>query len=584
MKLINADTLEIEEFFSEIPPYAILSHTWEVNEEISYKEMTKGRSKHKKGYNKILKAAETTLKHGLDYIWIDTCCIDKSSSADLTESINSMFKYYADAVICFAYLSDVHLDKGTALGQLMSSRWFTRGWTLQELLAPRELTLYSADWGTVGSREEWKEQIAEISDIHFLALSGGAGSLKRFSIAQKMSWAARRITTRTEDMAYSLLGIFDVNMPLLYGEGEKAFIRLQEEIIKNSDDQTIFAWQSPERSESLPVMSMFADSPSRFLRADFGALRQWETSKPYSMTNAGLQLNGLMKHSGTDDSERILRLSVYHAKKPHLIFCIFLLQLAPGSDQYARSKGRLYLSFSDEFSNVDWTWQTIFIRKDIIMPTSHEMDKTGKDISFQMSINTQPNAVISIKYIYPPNGQSPDNFPLDWHIKPPEGNGEHSITQFGHNWSWRVVMCLEVVRTWNNPGYTPGRSSSSFMTPDRQVYFLQLGYNGKLDRCWNHIELYGSSPGSWQRSRYEELAKATWDAAFTGTMDKSKSSTRLLVRNKAWMVPREPGSEEFHIDVEMELFDGTALPEGGITSIWSKEKNPVLVLVTPRFI
>jgi hypothetical protein len=581
MKLINARTLEIEEFFSRIPRYAILSHTWEGHEEISYKEMIKGRSKHKKGYSKILKAAGTSLIHGLDYVWVDTCCIDKSSSADLTESINSMFKYYADAVICFAHLSDVHLDKETIDDQLWRSRWFTRGWTLQELLAPQELILYSADWEKLGNREIWKEQIAGISDIHILALSGGAGSLKRFSIAQKMSWAARRMTTRTEDIAYSLLGIFDVNMPLLYGEGEKAFIRLQEEIIKNSDDQTIFAWQSPERPESFHAMSMFADSPSRFLRADFGVLRQWEISKPYSMTNAGLQLTGLMRNSGTSENTRILRLPVYHAKKPDLIFCIIILQLAHGSDQYARSNRRLYLSSSGDFGNIDWTWETIYIRKEIVMPTSHEMDKTGKEISFEMSIRALPDVFMSVKYMYPTDGQNTDNFPPNWHIKPPKGNNDNSIPQYGHNWSWKVIVFLDVRVSWREKVSADGSS----MTPFQESYtcLLYLGYNGKLDCCWSSIEKYDQS--ALDLSNVEKIAKERW-GSFIGDMGFPKSSVRLETAGDldAWPLKLPYSSAEgLMLDVEMELFDGTTLPKGGISSVWSKDKKPVSVLVTPRF-
>jgi len=176
------------------------------------------------------------------------CCIDKTSSAELSEAINSMFRWYKRAVICYAYLSDVELGGGVDMhpsypgvpSKFAQSRWFSRGWTLQELIAPKEVVFYSRDWGIIGSRERLCLALEEITGIKRDLLN--TGDVKFASVADRMTWAAKRTTTRVEDVAYCLLGIFDVNMPLLYGEGQKAFTRLQEEILRTSTDQSIFAW------------------------------------------------------------------------------------------------------------------------------------------------------------------------------------------------------------------------------------------------------------------------------------------------------------------------------------------------------
>ena len=258
MRLLKAETIELEQFLSnQIPPYAILSHTWSSNpdDEVLFADIGKEEAKRKPAYQrKVAPACKKALKHGLNYVWIDTCCIDKSSSAELQESINSMFKWYMHSSICCVYLEDVpsKTDEATdseILGDLITeSRWFTRGWTLQELVAPYNLIFYSKSWDNLGTRASLASSISEKTKINKWILDNTRpGADRNFlyskSVANKMSWAAFRETTRPEDIAYCLMGIFDVNMPLLYGEGgEKAFHWLQEEILKNSDDQSLLAW------------------------------------------------------------------------------------------------------------------------------------------------------------------------------------------------------------------------------------------------------------------------------------------------------------------------------------------------------
>ncbi|KAH7064401.1 heterokaryon incompatibility protein-domain-containing protein [Paraphoma chrysanthemicola] len=225
----------------EIPPYAILSHTWGPNDsEVSYEDIVGGVGKNKAGYKKIVSCGRLALTNKLEYFWVDTCAIDKSSSAELSEAINSMYRWYRNARICFAYLEDVRPGQDISTWSTTTVRWFSRGWTLQELVASPNLQFFASDWTLLGSKSSYCEQLASITGIHAQALIDKP--IESFSIAQRMSWASSRSTTRPEDIAYCLLGLFDVNMPLLYGEGaQKAFLRLQEGIMKDSDDQSLFA-------------------------------------------------------------------------------------------------------------------------------------------------------------------------------------------------------------------------------------------------------------------------------------------------------------------------------------------------------
>ena len=192
----------------------------------------------------MLECCKTVAKDGWQWIWIDTCCIDKSSSAELSEAINSMFQWYQNAELCYAYLQDVSIQHGLSPNfnfakWFRKSRWFQRGWTLQELLAPRYMVFLDTHWRSIGTRSQLMADISTATTIppHHIV------SYSHCSVAQKMSWAAHRVTTCLEDQAYCLLGLFDISMPLLYGEGPKAFERLQGEILKLSDDETIFAWK-----------------------------------------------------------------------------------------------------------------------------------------------------------------------------------------------------------------------------------------------------------------------------------------------------------------------------------------------------
>ncbi|OBT92006.1 hypothetical protein VE01_09952 [Pseudogymnoascus verrucosus] len=290
MRLINTKTLRIEEFFDgHAPKYAILSHRW-LDGEVTLQEMQAESCTNKPGYQKILSTCKQALSDGLSHAWIDTCCIDKTSSAELSEAINSMYRWYAEAEICYAFLNDIAVDdilSSPGEDAFAKSMWFSRGWTLQELVAPEHVTFYNTSWIEIGTKASLRVAIAAVTQIDVSMLQSGA-NLDDYSIARRMSWASRRMTTRKEDMAYCLLGIFNVNMPMLYGEGDRAFIRLQEEIMKNSDDHSLFAWSSP----SPAARGLLARSPADFATcASIDATHSRWNREPYAISNLGLKIN-----------------------------------------------------------------------------------------------------------------------------------------------------------------------------------------------------------------------------------------------------------------------------------------------------
>lgn len=263
MRLLHTRSLEFrEDYESSRPEYAILSHRWaDPQDEVSYADFIGGRKRNSSGYAKITRFRELACEQGFDYCWVDTCCIDKSSSAELSEAINSMFKWYQDAAICIVFLADVDTIDG-----FMRSAWHTRGWTLQELIAPDQLTFVNSKWSVIGNRSDLISMLSSSTGIDGDVFSGER-HWSSYSVAQRMSWAADRTTSRLEYQAYCLMGLFGVNMPLLYGEGAKAFRRLQKEILASDEDASLFAWDCIpwyDESFSNPTASLFAPSPASF--------------------------------------------------------------------------------------------------------------------------------------------------------------------------------------------------------------------------------------------------------------------------------------------------------------------------------
>jgi Heterokaryon incompatibility protein (HET) len=247
LELDNRGELSLtKDFIDDAPSYAILSHTWSADEdEVTFNDLENGSGKSKVGYAKLQFCGKQARKDSIKHFWVDTCCINKANHAELSEAITSMFRWYRDAVKCYVYLSDVSVHQRKNNGKTQRtwesafriSRWFTRGWTLQELLAPKSVEFFSREEELLGNREMLEQQIHKITGIPTTALQGNP--LSHFSVEERMRWAAKRDTKKKEDKAYCLLGIFEVFMPLMYGEGENAFNRLKEEINKRSGETNI---------------------------------------------------------------------------------------------------------------------------------------------------------------------------------------------------------------------------------------------------------------------------------------------------------------------------------------------------------
>jgi len=302
----------------EVKEYAILSHRWmKEEEEMDYREMVKlakttekrDEIRQRHGYQKILQSCKQARKDGYKWLWVDTCCIDKRSSAELSEAINSMYRWYENAQVCYAYLHDVPdpqfptaSDKERYPDFRGWPEWFSRGWTLQELIAPSNVQFFNKDWKSLGYKRMLAPTLEAITGIPKHILTDGLRG-NRPCVAQIMSWAAHRKTTRVEDRAYSLMGLLDVNMPMLYGEGKKAFHRLQLEIIRTSNDQSIFAWDCNVRTGSILAddLSCFAscggmelmdaDEFIQFLKEDVPELDSIEDRlSTFLITNRGIQI------------------------------------------------------------------------------------------------------------------------------------------------------------------------------------------------------------------------------------------------------------------------------------------------------
>jgi hypothetical protein len=399
MRVIDTTTLEFREF-PDLPnaPYAILSHRWGA-EEVTYKEYRKNREavQHRAGYKKVMRFCHVARQRGFRYAWVDTCCIDKRSSAELSEAINSMYRWYGESAECYVFLEDYRPEDPSSLDQC---EWFDRGWTLQELLAPKHCVFFTAAWKIIGHKHFWSRplcpcgknesmptylscgtnllpQLAATSKIPEDILSGRT-LVDTASVAQRMSWASHRTTTRVEDRAYSLLGIFDINMPLLYGEGPKAFRRLQEEIIRTSTDPSILAfgrdqllsaeesmYERPQPTHSSKVIdSVLAESPDYFCQGGDVLMCNNVFDEPYLVTHMGLRLVA----------------QSYKALRPHWLepsgTCYAIL--FAGTDRSTTKSqpiGRLYLVVQQDLSGIEGHYVRVGVETcTMIPPRLHGLD------------------------------------------------------------------------------------------------------------------------------------------------------------------------------------------------------------------
>ena len=308
MWLLSTDRAKLEAFNGpeHVPVgYVIFSHVWSDKEDtfqdvLAFNERCAGSKENPRDLvsSKVSKFLSFAEKHGYRWAWADTTCINKESSAELSEGINSMFRYYTCAQVCYVYLADVPSsdkvwEKDSAFRR---SRWHTRGWTLQEMLAPEMVIFLSKDWQILGTKSQLAALISEVTSIPQPVLKLEK-DLADICISQRMSWAASRFTTREEDEAYCLLGIFGITMPTLYGEGRNAFYRLQQELMKRSTDPSLFLWgysapavrllsatQSQGQGPSIPRHDelhashstyLFADSPQLYFGDEFSNSPRW---------------------------------------------------------------------------------------------------------------------------------------------------------------------------------------------------------------------------------------------------------------------------------------------------------------------
>ncbi|KAF5344372.1 hypothetical protein D9758_013272 [Tetrapyrgos nigripes] len=347
MRLLSTKDFKVKEFFTDIPCYVILSHTWE-QEEVTFQDIQNlDVAQSKAGWRKVKNACLRARRYHFDWIWIDSCCINKESSAELSEALNSMYQYYEDAAVCYVYLSDVsgEYHPQNEKSNFRDSRWFRRGWTLQELLAPEFVVFLDKDWERIGTRSSLRDVVSVATTIPVEVFEGRI--IGEYSVAQRMSWAAFRETTRPEDQAYCLLGIFGVSMSPIYGEGgAKAFMRLQQEIIRISDDRSIFAWVAAPPTKEEPYSTadtrgLLARSPYEFrmsgdVQASNAELLGNQSS--YSFGNNGLHihlpLNPTSSSSGRSDKDIFLAHLLCQSRRDGSFLTVYLQKTS--GHQYVR--------------------------------------------------------------------------------------------------------------------------------------------------------------------------------------------------------------------------------------------------------
>ncbi|OAA41408.1 HET domain protein [Metarhizium rileyi] len=391
MRLLNTKTYDLYEQCdlpnggNTFPPYAALSHIWLPKTdnrvaEVTYKDMRHslqrlriGKLK-QSGWEKLKKYCDFAAANCFEWAWMDTCCIDKDDAAETSESINSMFRLYKDAEICYAYLADVHcssFDSGNISKQLMTSKWFTRGWTLQELLAPKKVVFLNKSWTLVGTRTSLQGKIEALTGIETEVLNSfEPENLEAASLATRLSWASQRRTTKPEDETYCLLGIFAVHMPLSYGEGRAgAFLRFQERLLAKYDDDSIFAWQHLTTSQTaIPLttsdskqtlwdtntcVSMLAPSVSYFKEScgiryapSYASGQHSRKTSPFFMANGMLRFQR-SSFVCVDGGVDILQLRCFVKDHPGLGIPI-------STQQNARFAGPMFIRLETEQNTITW--------------------------------------------------------------------------------------------------------------------------------------------------------------------------------------------------------------------------------------
>jgi len=398
------------------------------------------------------------------------------------------------------HLADTHKQRLSCLELTQPPR------TLQELIAPQKVWFYDQTWTECGTKISQKSLVSEITGIQQEILEGSTAELSKYSIAQKMCWASRRTTTRQEDMAYSLLGIFDINMSLIYGEGgQNAFIRLQEQIMQDSDDQSIFAWESGLHATI--GTGLLADSPALFKNSgQIVALRNWHQGEPFQMTNRGLRLY-LPLLDSRDNRERDEQLfqgalACQHKQRNGTVLGILLGKILDSGDQYVRKNGRLYNIPTDELQ-VKTRWQSIatigsvpspsdikesqnmhrwiYVRKAIQFPQKEELVSPGDLVAFRITFSEETDSIWTVSS-YPNPNQMKNELPVE--VTPPR------TAEFRWNpavWSWHAILVFTETFHPFHPQMLP-RSKKS-----KENFYLAVGWNGLTRITWTDLGRLGST-------------------------------------------------------------------------------------------
>ncbi|OAQ59955.1 HET domain-containing protein [Pochonia chlamydosporia 170] len=418
MRLINTTTRELESFPEDTaPPYAILSHTWgDDADELSYIGMRDGKvDKRSPGWAKLRGCCQRAKLEGIHYAWIDTCCIDKTNLVELSEAINSMFRWYRKSSICFVYLSDVPDDDKPRLPQsgYRCSRWFQRGWTLQELLAPKKMKFYTVGWNYLGTKAKLHGTISSITGIPSEVLLG-VTSVQTACVAQRMSWAARRETKRKEDTAYCLLGIFNISMPLVYGEGgDHAFFRLQEQILKHTRDDSILAWGITDTItvsllKKQRTVRILAVAPSEFANSGNVVVREPHPClETISVAAGGIRISLPLRHSHGETYLGLLGCKLQESEESSLEIPLCLLP----SGEYARAHGSLWRS--RQVKSLDNKRKLVYI-------TNNVQDKSadgGEDRYFIYDEAKFAQAKLELVEVFPQTSWCKDSSMFTWRIK-----------------------------------------------------------------------------------------------------------------------------------------------------------------------
>lgn len=546
MRLLNARTLvDTEELkfqlfpdYDYIPRYAILSHRWE-EDELTFQQACDptrdGADFNLKGHQKVQDAARKAVEAGFEWIWCDTCCIDKLSSAELSEAINSMFRWYQKSKLCLVYLSDV------STGKITESKWFTRAWTLQELIAPAKLMFFNNEWEYICTKQDRLDELVDHTGIDAEILRDGATAsrLRKYSVAQRMSWAARRKASRTEDVAYSLLGLFDVNIPMLYGERERAFIRLQEEIIKREADQTIFVWFPPESTPSTREItdSLFAPSPEAFARCS-ALSHPYRTRKPFAINNLGLEIEALLRPYELDSYIAYLPIK---SSKTSKLSCL-KLDFLPGTQLLVRSMASL---------------------------------QAPRENRGPQKVRTQRITIVRDQFLPSTNRKALYGFLLS--------ESRHSLTLM-NNWDFEQKWDSGCWTEWSSPDtyrfqIPEGATGSIAMLTlhiDEDVFFIQLAYDFDFAPCCNVTKQRADLQEQFRRrGGFNEDDRAKWVYDSEGWDDKIRYVDKSDPENKSWMAKAKSlDFDGFKADVPVTITKSLKRPLFQISISFFKEQLP----------